>query len=135
MLKPGRDLTSVFFMCLDKEVLIYADCALNANPDSTLLSEIAVRASDVAEQVGLRPRVAMLSYATGDSNKGPEIEKVGDAIVQISALLGPTKLCGARKPLVGELSHESCAHSLGNCRRKTRAEKETEGTNFWTHPI
>lgn len=76
--KPGQIISSVFYMCLEKEVLVYGDCALNANPSAEVLAQIVVQSAQAAEALKLPPRVAVLSYATGDSNTGPEIDKVGN---------------------------------------------------------
>jgi len=77
---PGMPVvSSVFFMCLPGRVLVYGDCAINSDPSSEELAAIAVASADTAAAFGITPRVAMLSYATGDSNKGPLIQKVIDA--------------------------------------------------------
>lgn len=77
---PGIPLvSSVFFMCLPDKVLVYGDCAINTDPTSEELALIAVASADTAAAFGIEPRVAMLSYATGDSNAGPAIQKVIDA--------------------------------------------------------
>merc|ERR1719390_335637 len=74
-MQPGfKNVSSVFFMMLRDKVYVYADCAINVDPSAEELAEIAVAAA--ARAFGVAPRVAMLSYATGDSNKGPKIEKV-----------------------------------------------------------
>lgn len=62
--------SSVFFMCLPGKVLVYGDCAINSDPTSEELAAIAIASADTAAAFGIKPRVAMLSYATGDSNKG-----------------------------------------------------------------
>jgi phosphate acetyltransferase len=75
--KPGFSaVSSVFFMCLEDRVLVYGDCAVIPNPDANLLAEIAVASSITAATFGIEPRVAMLSYSTGESGKGEEVEKV-----------------------------------------------------------
>eukprot|EP00271_Cylindrocystis_brebissonii_P001269 TRINITY_DN1157_c1_g5_i1.p1 TRINITY_DN1157_c1_g5~~TRINITY_DN1157_c1_g5_i1.p1 ORF type:complete len:779 (-),score=143.11 TRINITY_DN1157_c1_g5_i1:197-2533(-) len=71
--------SSVFFMCLPDETLVYGDCAINTDPTAEELAMIAISSADTAAAFGIPPRVAMLSYATGDSNKGPLIQKVADA--------------------------------------------------------
>ncbi|KAF1323191.1 Phosphate acetyltransferase, partial [Globisporangium splendens] len=77
---PERPLvSSVFFMCLEDGVRIYGDCAVNTNPTAEELAQIAVTSAESAEAFGMIPRVALLSYATGDSNKGPIIDKVREA--------------------------------------------------------
>lgn len=77
---PERPLvSSVFFMCLEDGVRIYGDCAVNTNPTAEELAQIAVTSAESAEAFGMIPRVALLSYATGDSNTGPIIDKVRQA--------------------------------------------------------
>ncbi|CAI5997112.1 unnamed protein product [Closterium sp. NIES-64] len=71
--------SSVFFMCLPDKVLVYGDCAINTNPTAEELAMIAMSSADTAAAFGVEPRVALLSYATGDSNTGPLIQKVADA--------------------------------------------------------
>ncbi|RLN94140.1 hypothetical protein BBJ28_00008334 [Nothophytophthora sp. Chile5] len=77
---PERPLvSSVFFMCLEDGVRIYGDCAVNTDPSANDLAQIAVTSAESAEAFGLIPKVALLSYATGDSNSGPIIDKVREA--------------------------------------------------------
>jgi phosphate acetyltransferase len=78
--KPGCNLvSSIFFMCLADRVLIYGDCAVNPNPTAEQLAEIAVASADTAAAFGIEPRVAMLSYATGQSGAGSDVEMVRSA--------------------------------------------------------
>ena len=70
--------SSVFFMCLDK-VLVYGDCAVNPNPDAEQLAEIALSSAQTAKTFGVDPIVAMLSYSTGESGRGEEVDKVRKA--------------------------------------------------------
>ncbi|AHF02741.1 phosphate acetyltransferase [Marichromatium purpuratum 984] len=78
--KPGVELvSSVFFMCLPDRVLVYGDCAVNPNPTSEQLAEIAVTSAETAAAFGLEPRVAMLSYSSGSSGKGEDVERVREA--------------------------------------------------------
>jgi phosphate acetyltransferase len=78
--KPGSSIvSSVFFMCLEDRVLVYGDCAVNPNPSSIQLAEIATASADTARAFGIEPRVAMLSYSTGSSGSGEEVEKVREA--------------------------------------------------------
>ncbi|GAB4528147.1 MAG: phosphate acetyltransferase [Pleurocapsa sp.] len=75
--KPGYSLvSSVFFMCLDDRVLVYGDCAINPNPNAEQLAEIAIASADTATAFGIEPKVALLSYSSGTSGKGEEVEKV-----------------------------------------------------------
>jgi phosphate acetyltransferase len=78
--KPGTSLvSSVFFMCLKDRVLVYGDCAVNPNPSAPELAEIALSSAETARIFGVEPRVAMLSYSTGASGKGQDVEKVVEA--------------------------------------------------------
>ena len=78
--KPGISIvSSVFFMCLPDKVLVYGDCAVNPNPTAEQLAEIAIASSETAASFNIEPRVAMLSYSTGASGKGEEVEKVREA--------------------------------------------------------
>ena len=71
--------SSVFFMCLETKVLVYGDCAVNQDPNAEQLAQIAMTSSQTAKMFGIEPRVAMLSYSTGDSGKGDDVEKVREA--------------------------------------------------------
>lgn len=71
--------SSVFFMCLDTKVLVYGDCAINLDPNAKELAQIAISSADTAAAFGIEPRVAMLSYSTGSSGSGPEVDKVREA--------------------------------------------------------
>ncbi|WP_336026644.1 phosphate acetyltransferase [Geodermatophilus sp. FMUSA9-8] len=68
--------SSVFFMCLADRVLVYGDCAVNVHPDAEQLAEIAVTSADTAARFGVEPRVAMLSYSTGESGSGADVDRV-----------------------------------------------------------
>ncbi|HIK45596.1 MAG TPA: phosphate acetyltransferase [Leptolyngbyaceae cyanobacterium M65_K2018_010] len=75
--KPGFSVvSSVFFMCLEHRVLVYGDCAINPNPTAEQLAEIAISSADTAATFGIEPKVALLSYSSGDSGQGEEVEKV-----------------------------------------------------------
>ncbi|GGH92974.1 phosphate acetyltransferase [Pseudomonas fluvialis] len=77
---PGyRLVSSVFFMLLPDEVVVYGDCAVNPDPNAEELAEIALQSAASAEAFGIPPRVAMISYSTGDSGSGEEVEKVRSA--------------------------------------------------------
>ncbi len=71
--------SSVFFMCLPDQVLVYGDCAINPNPNAGQLAEIAIQSADSAAMFGLNPKVAMVSYSTGTSGTGEDVEKVREA--------------------------------------------------------
>jgi phosphate acetyltransferase len=86
---PGTAIvSSVFFMCLADRVLVYADCAVNPNPDADQLADIALSSAATAQRFGVEPRIAMLSYSTGESGAGADVEKVRAA----------TKLVRERRP-------------------------------------
>lgn len=87
--QPGFSVvSSVFFMCLEQRVLVYGDCAINPNPTAEQLAEIAISSADTAQIFGVEPKVALLSYSSGESGKGEEVEKVRAA----------TKLARERRP-------------------------------------
>jgi phosphate acetyltransferase len=86
---PGVSIvSSVFFMCLPDRVLVYGDCAVNPDPTAEQLADIAISSATTAAQFGIDPRVAMLSYSTGESGFGAEVDKVREA----------TKLFRERRP-------------------------------------
>ncbi len=77
---PGiANASSIFFMCLKDRVLVYGDCAIIPIPTTEQLSEIAITSADTAVKFGIDPYIAMLSYSTGKSGKGPEVVKVREA--------------------------------------------------------
>lgn len=71
--------SSVFFMLLPDEVYVYGDCAINPDPDAEQLAEIAIQSADSAKAFGIDPRIAMISYSTGTSGMGADVEKVAKA--------------------------------------------------------
>lgn len=71
--------SSVFFMLLADRVLVYGDCAVNPDPDAAQLADIALSSAQTAAAFGIEPRVAMLSYSTGSSGAGADVEKVAAA--------------------------------------------------------
>lgn len=71
--------SSVFFMLLPEQVLVYGDCAINPDPDASQLAEIAIQSADSAKAFGIEPRVAMISYSTGTSGQGADVDKVREA--------------------------------------------------------
>lgn len=77
---PGNSIiSSVFFMLLPDQVLVYGDCAVNPDPTAEQLAEIAIQSADSAKSFGIDPRVAMISYSTGTSGSGADVEKVAEA--------------------------------------------------------
>jgi phosphate acetyltransferase len=77
--KDARTVSSIFFMCLPEQVLVYGDCAVVPDPDAETLADIAVQSADSASAFGIPPRVAMISYSTGESGSGADVEKVREA--------------------------------------------------------
>jgi phosphate acetyltransferase len=75
-------------MCLEDKVLVYGDCAVNPNPSAEELADIAVTSSDTARMFGVEPRTALLSYSSGESGKGTDVERVRAA----------TKIAQSRRP-------------------------------------
>jgi phosphate acetyltransferase len=85
--KPGVKLvSSVFFMLLQNRVLVFGDCAVNPDPDKEELAQIAISSADTARDFGIEPRVAMLSYSSGGSGVGEEVEKVRQATAIVKQL-------------------------------------------------
>jgi phosphate acetyltransferase len=83
--KPGvSTVSSVFLMCLADRVLVYGDCAVIPEPTKEQLADIAMSSADTARQFGIDPRVAMLSYSTGTSGSGAEVEKVRAATALVA---------------------------------------------------
>ncbi len=78
--KPdAKIVSSVFFMCLADKVLVYGDCAVNPDPNAVQLADIAVQSAGTAARFGVEPRMAMLSYSTGTSGAGADVDKVREA--------------------------------------------------------
>ncbi|WP_444890170.1 phosphate acetyltransferase [Microbulbifer sp. DLAB2-AA] len=77
---PGEELvSSIFFMLLPEQVLVYGDCAINPDPNANQLAAIAIQSADSAAAFGIEPRVAMISYSTGTSGTGLDVDKVREA--------------------------------------------------------
>ncbi|WP_431036870.1 phosphate acetyltransferase [Streptomyces sp. P6-2-1] len=77
--------SSAFFMCLADKVLVYADCAVNPDPDAEQLADIAIQSAATAAAFGVEPRIAMLSYSTGTSGSGADVDKVRQATELVRA--------------------------------------------------
>ncbi|MCL7381540.1 phosphate acetyltransferase [Streptomyces sp. 35G-GA-8] len=98
--------SSVFFMCLADKVLVYGDCAVNPDPDAAQLSDIAVQSAATAARFGVEPRIAMLSYSTGTSGSGADVDKVREATELVRAarpdlrIEGPIQYDAAVEPSV-----------------------------------
>lgn len=89
---PGAKLvSSVFFMLLPDQVLVYGDCAVNPDPSAEELADIALQSAASAQAFGLKPKVAMISYSTGTSGEGSDVEKVRSA-TQMARELAPELL-------------------------------------------
>ena len=106
--KPGFSVvSSVFFMCLPERVSVFGDCAVNPNPTAEELAEIAISSADSSQRFGIEPRVAMLSYSSGTSGAGEDVEKVRRAteIVKVKRpdlkIEGPIQYDAAVDPVVG----------------------------------
>ncbi|MEU6738208.1 phosphate acetyltransferase [Streptosporangium sandarakinum] len=83
---PGTSIvSSVFFMCLADRVLVYGDCAINPAPDAGQLADIAISSARTARRFGVEPRVAMLSYSTGASGRGADVDKVREATALVAS--------------------------------------------------
>ena len=107
--KPGvSTVSSVFLMCLADRVLVYGDCAVIPEPTTEQLADIAMSSADTAQQFGIDPRVAMLSYSTGTSGSGAEVEKVRAATALVAEraphllLEGPIQYDAAVDPEVAQ---------------------------------
>jgi phosphate acetyltransferase len=78
--KPGIPIvSSVFLMCLKDRVKVFGDCAVNPNPTAEELAHIAISSAETAQAFGVEPKIAMMSYSTGESGKGPDVDKVKQA--------------------------------------------------------
>jgi phosphate acetyltransferase len=107
--KPGISLvSSIFFMCLPDRVMIFGDCAININPTAEELAEIAISSADTSIKFGIEPRVAMLSYSSGESGTGEDVEKVRKAteLVKLKRpdikVEGPIQYDAAVDPITGK---------------------------------
>ncbi|MFF2850556.1 phosphate acetyltransferase [Streptomyces sp. NPDC058001] len=105
--KPDASIvSSVFFMCLADKVLAYGDCAVNPDPDAEQLADIAIQSAATAERFGVEPRIAMLSYSTGTSGSGADVDKVRDATALVRTrrpdlmIEGPIQYDAAVEPTV-----------------------------------
>ncbi|MGY3338858.1 phosphate acetyltransferase [Streptomyces filamentosus] len=105
--KPDASIvSSVFFMCLADKVLVYGDCAVNPDPDAEQLADIAAQSAATAARFGVDPRIAMLSYSTGTSGSGADVDKVREATKLVRAahpelrIEGPIQYDAAVEPSV-----------------------------------
>jgi len=101
--KPGcRVVSSIFYMCLPDQVLVYGDCAVNPDPDAETLADIAIQSAESASGLGIPARVAMISYSTGESGSGADVDKVRAA----------TRIAHEKRPdllLDGPLQYDAAA--------------------------
>ncbi len=107
--KPGvKTVSSVFFMCLDDHVSVMGDCAVNVSPNADQLAEIAISSADSAKAFGIDPKVALLSYSSGTSGTGAEVDKVREATDKAIEMRpdlkieGPIQYDAAVDPSVGK---------------------------------
>ena len=116
---PGASLvSSVFFMLLPDQVLVYGDCAINPDPNAEELADIAIQSADSASAFGIEPRVAMISYSTGTSGSGSDVDKVREA----------TKLAQKKRPdlvIDGPLQYDAAI--MENVARKKAPESPVAG--------
>jgi len=100
--ESAKLVSSIFFMCLPDQVVVYGDCAINPEPNAEELADIAIQSADSARRFGLDPRVAMISYSTGESGAGQDVDKVRQA----------TKIVHQRRPdmlVDGPLQYDAAA--------------------------
>ena len=103
--KPGVSVvSSIFIMCFQSKVLAFGDCAVVPNPDARQLAEIAISSAETAKIYGIEPRVALLSYSTGISGSGEDVEKVLEATAIARQMM---KEQGLDFPLDGPLQYDA----------------------------
>ncbi|HKG69048.1 MAG TPA: phosphate acetyltransferase, partial [Segetibacter sp.] len=107
--KPGISVvSSVFFMCLPDRVAVFGDCAVNPNPTAEQLAEIAISSAESSSRFGIEPRIAMLSYSSGTSGEGEDVDKVRKATEIVKhkrpdlKVEGPIQYDAAVDPVVGK---------------------------------
>jgi phosphate acetyltransferase len=93
--KPGVSVvSSVFFMCLEDRVSVFGDCAINPNPTAEELAEIAISSAESSRAFGIEPKIAMLSYSSGSSGKGQDVDRVRKATELVKKLRPDLKVEG-----------------------------------------
>jgi len=93
--KPGVSVvSSVFFMCLEDRVSVFGDCAINPNPTAEELAEITISSAESSEAFGIEPKIAMLSYSSGTSGKGEDVDRVRQATEIVKKLRPDLKIEG-----------------------------------------
>lgn len=122
--KPGYSLvSSVFFMCLEDGVRVYGDCAVNPDPTAEQLAEIAIFSAETAKTFGIEPKVALLSYSSGDSGAGADVEKVRQA----------TRVARARRPelkLEGPIQYDAAVDPQVAAQKMPGSEVAGQATVF-----
>jgi phosphate acetyltransferase len=106
--KPGVSIvSSVFFMCLPDRVAVFGDCAVNPNPTASQLADIAISSAESSARFGITPRIAMLSYSSGSSGEGEDVDRVREATLIVKQrrpdlkVEGPIQYDAAVDPIVG----------------------------------
>ncbi|MCM4160309.1 phosphate acetyltransferase [Antarcticibacterium flavum] len=93
--KPGVSVvSSVFFMCLEDRVSVFGDCAINPNPTAEELAEITISSAESSKAFGIEPKIAMLSYSSGTSGKGEDVDRVRQATEIVKSLRPDLKVEG-----------------------------------------
>ena len=122
--QPGTSLvSSVFFMCFSTRVLVYGDCAVNQHPSDRQLAEIAMSSAATAKMFGIEPKVALLSYSTGKSGQGNEVEKVHSA-AEIAHQLQPELL------LEGPLQYDAAIDATVAAQKMPNSQVAGQATVF-----
>ena len=126
--KPGISLvSSIFFMCMSDRVLVYGDCAVNPDPSAAQLAEIAINSAQTAKTFGINPIVAMLSYSTGESGKGENVEKVREA-AKIAQKLAEDHFPGLK--IEGPLQYDAAVDPEVAARKMPESEVAGKATVF-----
>jgi len=106
--KPGISVvSSIFFMCLPHRVSVFGDCAVNPDPTAEQLAEIAISSAESSKRFGIEPKIAMLSYSSGTSGEGADVDKVREATAIVKRkrpdlkVEGPIQYDAAVDPVVG----------------------------------
>lgn len=115
--------SSIFFMLLPEQVVVYGDCAINPDPTAAELAEIAIQSADSAAAFGIEPRVAMISYSTGESGTGSDVDKVREA----------TRIAQERRPdlmIDGPLQYDAAAIESVGLRKAPNSKVAGRATVF-----
>jgi phosphate acetyltransferase len=115
--------SSVFFMCLEDRVLVYGDCAVNPDPSAEELAEIVLSSAETAQKFGIEPRIALLSYSSGQSGQGEDVEKVRQA----------TKIAREKRPdlkLEGPIQYDAAVDKEVAAQKMPGSEVAGQATVF-----